>query len=124
MKQFDYIVVGAGSAGCAVAARLAEDGKTTVLLLEAGPADKNIWIHIPIGYGKTMFNKQLNWQFKSEPEPHLKGREIYQPRGRTLGGSSSSPRRLRCNRSRSQAVGGSVRTCDKSSFSAVVPTGG
>ena len=89
MKQFDYIVVGAGSAGCAVAARLAEDGKTTVLLLEAGPADKNIWIHIPIGYGKTMFNKQLNWQFKSEPEPHLKGREIYQPRGRTLGGSSS-----------------------------------
>jgi choline dehydrogenase len=89
MKQFDYIVVGAGSAGCAVAARLAQDGTTRVLLLEAGPPDKNIWIHIPIGYGKTMFNPQLNWQFKSEPEPHLNGREIYQPRGRTLGGSSS-----------------------------------
>ncbi len=89
MKQFDYIVVGAGSAGCALAARLAEDRKTTVLLLEAGPADRNIWIHIPIGYGKTMFNKQLNWQFKSAPEPYLNKREIYQPRGRTLGGSSS-----------------------------------
>lgn len=89
MQTFDYIVVGAGSAGCAVAARLAQDKKTSVLLLEAGPADKNIWIHIPIGYGKTMFNPQLNWQFKSEPEPHLNQREIYQPRGRTLGGSSS-----------------------------------
>lgn len=89
MRIFDYIVVGAGSAGCAVAARLAEDKRTSVLLLEAGPADKNLWIHIPIGYGKTMFNSQLNWQFKSEPEPELNGREIYQPRGRTLGGSSS-----------------------------------
>ena len=89
MRSFDYIVVGAGSAGCAVAARLAEDRSVSVLLLEAGPADRNIWIHIPIGYGKTMFNPQLNWQFKSEPEPHLNGRQIYQPRGRTLGGSSS-----------------------------------
>ena len=89
MKDYDYIVVGAGSAGCAVAARLAQDRASSVLLLEAGPADRNIWIHIPIGYGKTMFNPQLNWQFKSEPEPHLNGREIYQPRGRTLGGSSS-----------------------------------
>ncbi|SAL87498.1 choline dehydrogenase [Caballeronia arvi] len=86
---YDYIVVGAGSAGCAVAARLAQDKQTSVLLLEAGPADKNIWIHIPIGYGKTMFNPQLNWQFKSEPEPFLNNRQIYQPRGRTLGGSSS-----------------------------------
>lgn len=87
--NYDYIVVGAGSAGCAVAARLAQDRRTSVLLLEAGPADRNIWIHIPIGYGKTMFNPQLNWQFKSEPEPYLNHREIYQPRGRTLGGSSS-----------------------------------
>lgn len=89
MRTYDYVVVGAGSAGCAVAARLAEESSVRVLLLEAGPPDTNIWIHIPIGYGKTMFNPQLNWQFKSEPEPHLNNRQIYQPRGRTLGGSSS-----------------------------------
>ena len=89
MREFDYIVVGAGSAGCAVAARLAADRSRTVLLLEAGPRDRNMWIHIPIGYGKTMFNPQLNWQFKSEAEPHLNGRKIYTPRGRTRGGSSS-----------------------------------
>jgi len=88
-REFDYIVVGAGSAGCAVAARLAQDRKTTVLLLEAGPKDRNIWIHIPIGYGKTMFNPRLNWQFESAPEPNLNNRKIYLPRGRTLGGSSS-----------------------------------
>lgn len=88
-REFDYIVVGAGSAGCAVAARLAQDRRTTVLLLEAGPRDRNMWIHIPIGYGKTMFNPQLNWQFESEPEPNLDNRKIYIPRGRTLGGSSS-----------------------------------
>lgn len=89
MNQYDYIVVGAGSAGCALAGRLAEEEGTSVLLLEAGPADRNIWIHIPIGYGKTMFDPKNNWQFYSEPEPHLNGRKIYQPRGKTLGGSSS-----------------------------------
>ena len=89
MREFDYIIVGAGSAGCALAGRLADDGKTSVLLLEAGPKDRNMWIHIPIGYGKTMFDPKVNWQFYSEPEPHLNGRKIYQPRGRTLGGSSA-----------------------------------
>lgn len=89
MDHYDYIVVGAGSAGCALAARLSQHGGTRVLLLEAGPRDRNIWIHVPIGYGKTMFSKTLNWQFESAPEPHLNGRRIYQPRGRTLGGSSS-----------------------------------
>lgn len=89
VQTYDYVVVGGGSAGCAVAARLAQDGRTRVLLLEAGPPDRNIWIHIPIGYGKTMFDPVVNWQFKSQPEPHLNNRQIYTPRGRTLGGSSS-----------------------------------
>jgi choline dehydrogenase len=86
---YDYIVVGAGSAGCVLANRLTESGLHTVLLLEAGPPDTNPWIHIPIGYGKTMFHPVLNWGFHTEPEPHMNGRRIYWPRGRTLGGSSA-----------------------------------
>jgi choline dehydrogenase len=86
---FDYIVVGAGSAGCVLANRLTEDGRHSVLLLEAGPPDRNPWIHIPIGYGRTMFHPVLNWGFHTEPEPNMKGRRIYWPRGRTLGGSSA-----------------------------------
>jgi choline dehydrogenase len=91
MKEriYDYVIVGAGSAGCALAARLSESGKYSVLLLEAGPPDKHLWIHVPIGYGKTMFNAKYNWQFYTEPEPELNQRPIYWPRGRTLGGSSS-----------------------------------
>jgi len=88
-EAVDYIVVGAGSAGCVLANRLSANGKYTVCLLEAGPPDTNIWIHIPIGYGKTMFNKELNWGFHTEPEPTMLNREIYWPRGKTLGGSSS-----------------------------------
>jgi choline dehydrogenase len=86
---FDYIVVGAGSAGCVLANRLTENGRHSVLLLEAGPPDTNPWIHIPIGYGKTMFHPVLNWGFHTEPEPNMNGRRIYWPRGRTLGGSSA-----------------------------------
>ncbi len=86
---FDYIVVGAGSAGCVLANRLTEEGRHSVLLLEAGPPDTNPWIHIPIGYGKTMFHPVLNWGFHTEPEPNMNGRRIYWPRGRTLGGSSA-----------------------------------
>ena len=86
---WDYIIVGAGSAGCVLANRLSENPKIKVLLLEAGPADRNPWIHIPIGYGKTMFHPVLNWGFQSEPEPNLNDRVIYTPRGRTLGGSSA-----------------------------------
>lgn len=85
----DYIVVGAGSAGCVLANRLSEDGKHQVALLEAGPADTNIWIHIPIGYGKTMFNKKLNWGFYTDPDHNMLDRQIYWPRGKTLGGCSS-----------------------------------
>ena len=89
-KSFwDYVVIGAGSAGCVLADRLTEDGRHTVLLLEAGPRDRSLWIHLPIGYAKTMFHPVYNWRFYTEPEPHLNGRRIYWPRGRGLGGSSS-----------------------------------
>ena len=88
-RSFDYIVVGAGSAGCVLANRLSESGRHSVLLLEAGPPDHYIWIHIPIGYGKTMFHPVYNWGFYTEPEPGMHGRKIYWPRGRGLGGSSS-----------------------------------
>jgi len=87
--EFDYIVVGAGSAGCVMAGRLSEDPSTKVLLLEAGPPDDSLWIHLPIGYGKTMWSDTLNWRFDTEPDPNMNGRRIYWPRGKTLGGSSS-----------------------------------
>ncbi|MBY0380519.1 MAG: choline dehydrogenase [Xanthobacteraceae bacterium] len=88
-EQFDYIVVGAGSAGCVLANRLSANGRHKVLLLEAGPKDNYLWIHIPIGYGKTMFHKAYNWGFYTDPEANMKDRKIYWPRGRGLGGSSS-----------------------------------
>ncbi|WP_407178890.1 GMC family oxidoreductase [Bradyrhizobium sp. STM 3562] len=88
-SEFDYIIVGAGSAGCVLANRLSADGKHTVLLLEAGPKDKNIWIHVPLGYGKLFKEKTVNWMYQTEPEPGLGGRQVFQPRGKVLGGSSS-----------------------------------
>ncbi|MBX9810752.1 MAG: choline dehydrogenase [Burkholderiales bacterium] len=86
---YDYVIVGAGSAGCVLANRLSEDGRHSVLLLEAGPRDDYIWIHIPIGYGKTMFHPVYNWGFYTEPDPGMNNRKVYWPRGRGLGGSSS-----------------------------------
>jgi choline dehydrogenase len=88
-NTYDFIVTGAGSAGCAVAGRLSEDGRYSVLLLEAGPRDTYPWIHIPLGYHKTFNNPKVNWMFDSEPEPELNGRVMYQPRGKVLGGTSS-----------------------------------
>jgi choline dehydrogenase len=87
--RFDYIVVGAGSAGCVLANRLTESGRHRVLLIEAGGHDHHIWIHIPLGYGKLFDNAKVNWLYKTEPEPELNNRQIIQPRGKVLGGSSS-----------------------------------
>jgi choline dehydrogenase len=87
--EFDYIVVGAGSAGCVLANRLSQSGRHSVLLLEAGPKDSHIWIHIPLGYGKLFKEKTVNWMYQTEPEPGLDGRSVFQPRGKVLGGSSS-----------------------------------
>jgi choline dehydrogenase len=86
---FDYVIVGGGTAGCVLAHRLSESGTSSVCMLEAGPADRSPWIHIPIGYGKTMFHPVYNWGFHTEPEPEMAMRRIYWPRGRGLGGSSS-----------------------------------
>ena len=86
---FDFIVTGAGSAGCALAGRLSESGRYRVLLLEAGPPDRNPWIHIPLGYAKTYVDPKVNWRFESQPQPQMAGRRLYIPRGKTLGGSSS-----------------------------------
>ncbi|UZE47527.1 GMC family oxidoreductase [Rhodopseudomonas sp. P2A-2r] len=86
---FDYVIVGAGSAGCVLANRLTASGKHSVLLLEAGPKDRNIWIHVPLGYGKLFKEKTVNWMYETEPEPGLDGRKVFQPRGKVLGGSSS-----------------------------------
>ena len=87
--QFDYIVVGAGSAGCVLANRLTASGKHRVLLIEAGGEDRNLWIHVPIGYAKLFADARHNWLYNSEPEPELGGRSIIQPRGKVMGGSSS-----------------------------------
>lgn len=87
--EFDFIVIGAGSAGCAMAGRLSEDGTRRVLLIEAGPTDTNPWIRIPLGYGKLFKDSRVNWQYWSAAEPGLNGRSIYNPRGKVLGGSSA-----------------------------------
>ena len=87
--SFDYIVIGAGSAGCVLANRLTASGRHRVLLLEAGGRDNNIWIHIPLGFAKLFDNARVNWRYASEPEPELNNRKIIQPRGKVVGGSSS-----------------------------------
>ncbi len=87
--QFDYVIVGAGSAGCVLANRLTEDGKHRVLLLEAGGKDTNPWIHIPLGYGRVFADPKVNWCYSTEPDPTCGNRRIVQPRGKVLGGSSS-----------------------------------
>ena len=87
--EADFIVIGAGSAGCTIAARLSEDPATRVLLLEAGGEDTNRWIHIPLGFGKTFADPSVNWCYETEPDAGANGRKVYWPRGKVLGGSSS-----------------------------------
>ena len=89
MTEYDYIIVGAGSAGCVLANRLSEDAGKKVLLLEAGGKDDSFWINIPVGFSKLLNNPKYNWNFATQPEPNVKGRSIPIPRGKTLGGSSS-----------------------------------
>src|ERR1700681_1644957 len=88
-REFDYVIVGAGSAGWVLANRLSANEKNSVLLLEAGPRDTNLWIHVPLGYGRLFKEKSVNWMYQTEPEPGLDGRSVFQPRGKVLGGSSS-----------------------------------
>src|ERR1700761_208320 len=87
-ETYDYIIVGAGSAGCVLANRLSDDPRTRVLLIEAGRRDRSPKIKIPAAFGKQ-FHTRLDWDYWTEPEPHLDGRSLYIPRGRSLGGSSS-----------------------------------
>jgi len=86
---YDYVIVGAGSAGCVLASRLSADPQARVLLLEAGPRDTDFWIHVPLGYGKLFARRDVNWAYESEPEASLGGRRVFSPRGKVLGGSSS-----------------------------------
>jgi len=89
MEEFDYIIIGAGSAGCVLANRLSSVSSNKILLLEAGGKDNYPWIHIPVGYYKTMHNPKTDWCFKTEPDETMNNRSINYPRGKTLGGSSS-----------------------------------
>tara|TARA_B100000424_G_scaffold270045_1_gene268412 strand:+ start:89 stop:1714 length:1626 start_codon:yes stop_codon:yes gene_type:complete len=89
MTTFDYIIVGAGSAGCVLADKLSANGRHSVLLIEAGPSDRRFWVQTPIGYGATYTDPKVNWRFYSEAEAGLGNRKMYVPRGKVLGGSSS-----------------------------------
>ncbi|MDF0605139.1 GMC family oxidoreductase N-terminal domain-containing protein [Neisseriaceae bacterium TC5R-5] len=89
MNQYDFIIVGAGSAGCILANRLSENGKHRVLLLEAGGKDNSFWFRLPVGYVKSYYNPKNNWMYYSEPQAELAGRKVYVPRGKVMGGSGN-----------------------------------
>jgi choline dehydrogenase len=89
LDDFDFIIIGAGSAGCVLADRLSKSGKHRVLILEAGGSDRRLWIRMPLGYGRTFHDARVNWKFETKPVAALGGRTGYWPRGRVVGGSSS-----------------------------------
>jgi choline dehydrogenase len=88
-QEFDFVIVGAGSAGCVLADRLSANGKHSVLVLEAGGSDRHFYIQMPLGYGKTFYDPNVNWMYRAEPDPGLDGNADFWPRGKVLGGSSS-----------------------------------
>ncbi len=85
----DFVIVGAGSAGCVLADRLSADGRNRVTLIEAGPSDRRLWVSVPLGYGKSFYDASINWMYKAEPDSGLGGRSDFWPRGKVVGGSSS-----------------------------------
>ncbi|MBK1657421.1 GMC family oxidoreductase [Paracraurococcus ruber] len=89
MNEADYVILGGGSAGCVLAARLSEDPSVNVVMLEAGPWDRNPWIHIPMGFARLYVTRKFDWNYQTEAEPELNGRSVYWPRGRVVGGSGS-----------------------------------
>ena len=121
IETYDFIVTGAGSAGCPVAARLSESGRYRVLLLEAGGPDRNPWIHIPLGYTKTYTDPRVNWMFESEPEKELNGRTLYQPRGKVLGGTSSINGMVYMRGTPSDYDGWRQRGCEGWDYDSVLP---
>ena len=121
VDTYDFIVTGAGSAGCAVAGRLSESGRFRVLLLEAGPRDRNPWIHVPVGYHKLYTHETLNWKFESEPVAGLNGRTSYQPRGKTLGGTSSINGMVYMRGTASDYDGWRQKGCEGWDYASVLP---
>ncbi|MBV8120856.1 MAG: GMC family oxidoreductase N-terminal domain-containing protein [Alphaproteobacteria bacterium] len=120
-ENYDFIVTGAGSAGCAVAGRLTESGRYRVLLLEAGPTDSNPWIHIPLGYTRTFTDPKVNWMFDSEPEKELNDRVLYIPRGKVLGGTSSINGMVYMRGTPSDYDGWRQRGCEGWDWDSVLP---